>query len=106
MAFLIMSRIVTGGYRQAIDTVQRTLDTMNRLQGDELADARRSLRKLEGQAQRHFSRSYLRWVCDIKVGARRCGIGSAGGLRRRFTSVLRQMGPPALRGCRRTGTLG
>jgi hypothetical protein len=29
-----MSRIVTGGYRQAIDTVQRTLDTMNRLQGE------------------------------------------------------------------------
>jgi hypothetical protein len=49
-------------------------------------------------------------VCDIKVGARTCGIGSAGGLRGRVTSVLRQMGPaarpPALRGCRRTGTLG
>jgi len=47
---------------------------MKRLQGDELrrfadrhfitkpelADALRSLRKLEGQAQRHFNRSYLR----------------------------------------------
>lgn len=47
---------------------------MNRLQGDELrrfaerhfitkpelADALSSLRKLEGQAKQHFSRSYLR----------------------------------------------
>ena len=69
-----LNNSVTGGSRQAIDTVQRTLDTMNRLQGDELrrfadrhfitkpelAAALTSLRKLEGQAQRHFSRSYLR----------------------------------------------
>lgn len=65
---------ITGGYRQAIDTVQRTLDTMNRLRGDELrryadrhfitkpelVQAITSLRKLEEQAHQHFSRSYLR----------------------------------------------
>lgn len=64
----------TGGYGIAIRTLEKTLTTMNGLRGDELrryadrhaitkpelADALTSLRRLEAQAQQHFSRAYLR----------------------------------------------
>ena len=78
---------VTGGYRQAIDTVQRTLDTMNRLQGEELrrfadrhfstkpelAAALTSLQKLEAQAQQHFRTAYLRQPSGSRLQLRRAG---------------------------------
>ena len=64
----------TGGYGMAIRTLEKTLTTMNGLKGDELrryadrhfftkpelAEAIQKLRALQDEAQRHFSRSYLR----------------------------------------------
>jgi len=64
----------TGGYGVAIRKVEKAVDTMNRLKGDELqryadrhnvskpelADALTKLRTLHDQAERHFSRAYLR----------------------------------------------
>ena len=64
----------TGGYGVAIRAVQKTFDTMNGLQGDELrrfadrhfvtkpelADTPTKLRSLEKQAQQQFKAGYLR----------------------------------------------
>jgi hypothetical protein len=62
------------GYAQAIETVQQTLDTLNRLKGDELrrfagrhfvskpvlAQTIKKLSELQRRAQQHFRRTILR----------------------------------------------
>ena len=64
----------TGGYAQAVQALQTTLDTMNGLQGDELrryadrhaitkpelAEAITKLQTLQRQARQHFRSAYLR----------------------------------------------